>query len=470
MLPMLLALVALIIDTGVLVSEARHLQHVTDAAATSAATELRMGNAISAAAVAAESEVHIHNARSQATVEVHSPPSQGPYAGSARHVEVLVRQTIPFNFAQALGGDSSSSVAARSIAGVEPSTAGAALVVLDPDPADFAVSPLPLALPSLPSLVAGLEVLGVGRVRVDGAVLVNTRWGGVDESGQPVGQQAAPPYAVSCVPLLSVARLNARDIRVVGGVDIPANYGSFQAGQPSPLRANRLAVPDPLIDLPVPTVAADPINVSATTHGGKTIVGLPLALPTQLYPGVYDWIQVVSGQVVFQPGVYIIRGVNPATQYGLDLVAGQIQADGVMFYLTDTVDYDPANGQPDASDGDAVPAPLSIGTLIPSAVVNVGLLGSSFTPLNSPNSPFHGMMLFQRRLDRRPVVFVQENLLGAGTLEGTVYARWGHVILAGKGDYDARVVAGTMRIIALLDCNLSPTELLPPAEDVYLVE
>jgi hypothetical protein len=80
------------------------------------------------------------------------------------------------------------------------------------------------------------------------------------------------------------------------------------------------------------------------------------------------------------------------------------------------------------------------------------------------------MTLFQRRQDRRPVVFVQENLLSGGTLQGTIYAKWGHVIVAGIGTYDARFVAGTMRLIALLDLTINPSNPFPAAQDVFLVE
>jgi hypothetical protein len=63
-----------------------------------------------------------------------------------------------------------------------------------------------------------------------------------------------------------------------------------------------------------------------------------------------------------------------------------------------------------------------------------------------------------------------ENLIGNGTLRGTVYSRWDHVILAGKETYNARFVAGTMRVVALLDVEISPDSLLPPAQDIFLVE
>jgi hypothetical protein len=125
---------------------------------------------------------------------------------------------------------------------------------------------------------------------------------------------------------------------------------------------------------------------------------------------------------------------------------------------------------PDAAHGETQPAPPGVTTMIPSAIIDVGLLSSQFSPLSDSTSPFNGMMSFQRRQDRRPVVFVQQNIVGAGRLSGTVYAKWGHVLLTGKGTYNARFVAGTMRIPALLDCTIQPSTLLPPAQDVYLTE
>jgi Flp pilus assembly protein TadG len=469
LLPVFCGMIGLIVDGGILLVEDRHVQHAADAAATSAATELRLGKPPSAAVAAAQNEVQARNGLADAVVDVRTPPATGPHVGAASYVEVVVKRNVPVNLVHILSGRTSETVAARAVAGIESSTAGAAVVVLDPDPPPLSLAALPPFLPSLPSLIGGLEVLGAGSVNVDGAVLVNTKWGGVDEHGQPAGRDAGPPYAVACTPILPISTLRAQDLRVVGGVDNPNNYGNTQSGEPSPLRANRLPVLDPLIDLPVPTVSADPANVKTSTFGGVAVVGLP-GVPVTLSPGVYDWITIVTGKVVFQPGVYIVRGRHPLTQHSLYLAAGEVQAEGVMFYLTDTAGYSPDAVNPDASDGETQPPAPSTATLIPSAVVNLGLLGSSFSPLNSPGSPFHGMMIYQRRADRRPIVFVRDNLLASARFEGTVYAKWGHVILSGAGDYDARFVCGTMRLITLLEMNLRPTSLLPPANDVFLVE
>lgn len=474
MLPTLCGLIGLVVDGGLLLSASRQVQHVTDSAATAAAIEKQHGKSNSEALAVAEQFVRNHNFLASAAVTLHCPPVSGPYAGSPRHVELLVTDHSPTYFIHVLGGPTTRQVSCRAVAGFEASTAGAALVILDPGPPPFEVAPLPPLLTSLPAIMGGLEVLGVGSVTVDGAVLVNNEWGGLDENGEQVGEPTGPmgwSHAVTTTPVAGSSTLRARDIRVVGGVDDPNNYEPFVAGDPTPLKAGRLPVPDPLKDLPVPTIAADPANVVATEYGGRTITGLPLiGPPTVLEPGVYDWIDVVSGRVVFQPGVYIVRRANPLTQISVSILAGEVTADGVMFYITDSPDYTPATGLPDANDGESTPPAQSVSTIPPIAAINIGLPSSTFAGLNDAGSPFHGMLIYQRRHDRRPIAIVRSDLLGGGVFQGTVYSKWGHVILAGQGTYDARFVAGTMRIIALQNVELHPGTLLPAAEDVYLVE
>ena len=326
-------------------------------------------------------------------------------------------------------------------------------------------------LPSLPALLGGLEVLGAGSTNVNGAVFVNTKWGGVDEDGNPAGDSAGPPYGISCSPLVALTKLKARDIRVAGGVDNQQNYAAYSAGGRSPLKANQIPVPDPFKGLPVPTTGSDPGNVNSQSYGGVQVVALPLLSPTtMLQPGVYDWIEVVSGKAVFQPGVYIVRSVNPLTQIGLNLVGGTITANDVMFYVTNSTSYDAANGSPDSGDGENTPASHAAQTLIPSVVINTALVGSSFSPLADPTSPFKGLLVYQRRQDNRPIVIANQGFVSGGTISGTIYAKWGHVIFAGNSNYDLRIVSGTARLMAVLDMTLAPSALLPLAQDVFLVE
>lgn len=472
MLPMLFAVLGLVVDGSRLMSESSILQNAADAGAIAAAMGLSRGEPTATAIQRAMESVQTHQSLASAQVDVHIPPISGIYAGNGDYAEVKITRSILSPFMRVWNKIQSRSISASAIAGREASTAGAAVVVLDPAPPGIDLPPiLGITLPTLPSVhLGGLEVLGVGRLSVNGAVLVNTRWSGVDEDGLPAGYGGGLRSAVTCMPLLPLTRLSATDLRVVGGVDNQKYYGPYEAGGDPPLQASRLPVADPLQSLPVPTTGSDPANVNVTNRGGVVMVGLPLlGPPTQLYPGVYDYIQILTGKVVFNKGIYIIRGKNPLTNIPLQIIGGEVKAEGVMFYITNSSNYSATTGAPDAGDGEAAPA-STLGTNFPSAVINVGLLGSKFTPLNSPGSPFNGMFIFQRRADRRIMVIARDTLLTNGSFSGTIYSKWGHLVIAGMGSFDTRLVVGSMRFANILDCEIDPTSRLPAAKDVYLVQ
>jgi len=470
LLPVLISVAGLVLDGGLLMVKSRETQHASDAAATAAAAALAWNSG--EPEQTAHEYVQQFNDMPSAIVDVQTPPSAGSYAGRSGFIEVTVEQPYSAHFLANAGIFGDLSVTTRSVAGAEAATAEAAVVLLDPAPPDITIGSLPLALPSVTPLLGGLEVLGLGRLRVNGAVLVNNTCGGLDENGDQVGesQLLGLKHACSCTPLLALTHVLATDIRVVGGVDDPDNYGSIQSGQASPLRANRRAVPDPYAALPTPTVSADSTNVVSTEYGGVTVLTLPLQAPRVLRPGVYDWIQVIAGRVIFEPGVYIIRSVNPVTQLALNITIGNVQANGVMFYITNSPTFSPSSGLPDSSDGETPPAGPGVLTLVPSALIDVGLLNSQFSGLNDPTSPFDGMLIYQRRRDRRPIVIVQQGLLGNASMSGNVYAKWSHVVLTANGTLNSAFACGSLRVLNVLDLRLAPLDPLPPAYDVFLVE
>jgi Flp pilus assembly protein TadG len=470
LVPSLFAIVALVIDGAGMMAQSQIAQHAADAAATAAAMDLFQGGSAATANATATQFVESYNLLATANVTVNIPPTSGAFAGRPTFVEVIVSLPAQTFFVGAMGSNITGPLVSRAVAGYQISTSGTAVMVLDPSPPQLSTAVALPQIPSLPAILGGLEVLGAGDLQAQGAVLVNNEWGGVDQNGNPAGANAGPPYAVSCTPVASTTRLLATDIRVVGGVDNPKNYGNVSSGKPSPLQANKLPVADPWLNLPVPTLAVDSANVYANTYGSVSVVQLPLGPPRTLKPGVYDWIEVVSGQVIFSPGVYIIRGANPTTGVGLSLVAGQVTADDVMFYITDTASYSPAQGTPDALDGSTQPPAPSVTTLVPSVVIDATLPGCRFSPISSSASPFAGIMIFQRRFDRRPIVLLQQPLIGSGTFAGTVYAKWGHVMFVGGGTITASFAAGTIRVVELLDMTISPPSLMPAVQEVFLVE
>ncbi|QDT57455.1 hypothetical protein Pan44_55240 [Caulifigura coniformis] len=465
LIPSILAVAGLVLDGGLLTAASRKAQHAADAAASAAAAEIAYGEASPASV--AERYIKVLNQLPNATVTTHVPPTVGEYAGDEDHVEVIVTVPVQTHLMRFGGTDS---VRVRAVAGRQVTTAPAALVILDPDPPELNLLGLPISLPSVMPLLGGLEVLGLGAVRVDGAIHVNNSWGGFDENGDRIGRRGLR-RACSCTPLLPLTRVRCRDLRVVGGVDNPDCYQPFTGGGELPLKANRFPVPDPYANVPPPSVASDSTNVDTTYRGAPTVIGIPLiGPPTTLRPGVYDWIQIVSGRVIFEPGIYIIRGKNPLTQISLNMLAGEVQADGVMFYVTDTTSYSSATGLPDAAEGETDPGNPGVLSLVPSVLIDTALPGNRFSGLNSPGSPYHGMLLMQRRMDRRPILLIRQALLGNVEFGGNIYAKWGHVILTGNGTFRSGIVCGSLRILDVLNCLIDPADPLPAAKDVFLLE
>jgi hypothetical protein len=577
MLPTLCGILAIVIDAGLMMREYRVMQHASDAAATAASVDLRLGYSAQHAIDTANEIVHQANGHPDANVNVHIPPSDGTFAGRDNFVQVDSTIQHHSRFSHILDGVLTRSVATRSVAGLDDVTSGAAIVVLDPDPSETTVpstsdvtnqvpsndvatqtvstlnantllSGLGLGsllsgiqsrlnsalvaqvqpavdsvlaqidsdvdLPALPTLTAGLEIEGLGHLKVDGSILVDNEWGGKDEHGDTVSDTGLK-YGVACMPVLPTTSVYARDLRVVGGVDNPDNYHNFVSGKPSPLQANRLPVPDPFKDLPVPSVSSDPHNVTATVQNpaDAVVISLGTSTPTAtivtdvtnqvlsplspairallqptispivqqlvttlqtppaLSPGVYNSITVIAlGQVTFQPGVYIIRGTSPTTKMSLSIMGGQIQANGVLFYITDSATFDASTGNPDAGDGMTAP-PNPLLSTEPSVFLAPLLPGSQIVGLSDATSPFDGLLVYQHRADRRPIIIGATKLVGGGDISGTIYSKWGHVIfLGGQGTYDLRFVCGSMRVLTLFDSTLAPSHLLPPAQDVLLTE
>lgn len=472
LLPSILGILGLVIDASMMRVKSRLIQNAADAAAIAAAAALTDGQSIADASSAAANAVNNNNGLGSANVSVQIPPVDGPYVGQTGYAEVQVSMVVPTFVIQALGNSGSYTVRATSVAGNRASTTGADVVVLDPNPPGITVPPvLGISLPPTPSLsLGGLEVLGLGQVKINGAVLVNTTWGGVDQTGSSVGEPSLLRAAVTCMPLVSLTTLATTNLRVTGGVDDQKNYVNYAAGQKSPLRANQKPVPDPLAALPPPTTAVDPVRVSATMKGGVSVTTLPFLGVTTLQPGVYDYINITVGSVVFQSGVYIIRGKHPLTGISLNVTAGSVTANGVMFYITDSSSYSASTGAPDVGNGSTTPAPLSVTQVLPSVVLDVGVLGSQFSPLSGTGSPYDGILIYQNRTDRRIIIISTDTLLTSASYGGTVYAKWGHVIFAGMGTLDARFVVGSMRLITVGNFTLQPSQLLPAAQDVYLVQ
>lgn len=430
MLPVFFGMLGMVIDAGMMMTEHRRARNASDAAALAAAVDLLQGRSIAEARLTATTFVREHNRLSNSNVTINIPPSSGPHAGLSQYAEVLVTQPFETSFIQVLGLNRDRAVLGRSVAGYRPVNVGARVLTLNPG-----------ARP-------GLHVGGNGAIVVNGSVVINSTGGGVNENWEPVGTGSGTAASVS-----NNATLKATDIRVVGGVNNPNNFQHFDSGATgSPLKAGSASHPDPYSTLPPPTVAtgADPtewpaVHVSGNRH-------------EILYPGVYPSIRVSSGRITFNPGIYIVRGgefrvTNPGSV-----------GSGVMFYLTGD-DYNVFTGLPDANDLEN-PPPLPGKQNLSSATINAGL---ELTGLDDPDSPYHGMLFYQRRLNTES--FRIQGNSSAGSLAGTLYAKWADIQIAGQGIYNAQFVVGEIKTVG--NGNVHITDGGVPyarSEQVFLVE
>ena len=102
-LPGLVGMVGLVVDSSLLMAKHRNLQHVADLAATAAATDLLRGETNATAAATANWHIS-RNDISDADVTVNIPPVGGTYAGNSQYVEVILSRPVESHFIQVVGG------------------------------------------------------------------------------------------------------------------------------------------------------------------------------------------------------------------------------------------------------------------------------------------------------------------------------------------------------------------------------
>lgn len=410
-LPGLLGVLTLVLDGGLLMVGQRQAQNAADAGATAAAWELLQNRAGSATATA-QTYVQQYHALASAQVTVNVPPLQGPFAGQARYVEVVVAHPVTTAFSPAVTGQSSYPVRARAVAGYEYVAGQAALAILNP------------------TAVPGLSLSGNATLQVNGSVLVNSTGAGLDENGGSVNL-GSPAYAVS---VGSSALLQVTGLRVVGGVNDPSRIQNTTSGGAQPLRAGVSPSPDPLRNVATPTAAN---GVNLTPRGGVSLT----SGTTTLQPGVYDYISISNTAVVtFQPGIYVLK----ATRANALVITGNtvVTGNGVMFYNTGSNYLQNGAGSYDALDGESSP-PAADGPTFG----NISIDGNTVTlqGLNDPDSPFNGMLIYERR--RNPMGITLQGKGATKTiLGGTIYAKWSNMQLSGQGTFNNQFYVGSLAL------------------------
>src|SRR5712692_427296 len=244
--PVLVGWVGLVIDGGLLMAGQRQAQNAADAAAMAGAMDKMRGGS-NATALAAANNFLTYNGLSNAPPLVlgtsfNISPKEGPHTGDSQYVEVIVTNPVQTYFIQALGATSTANVTARAVAGYEAVTAGEGGAVLNPN-----------ATP-------GLSISGGATLLVHGRVVVNSQGAGYDQNGNYINLG----YSQYAATTGNNSSIEGTDIRVVGGVDTPANFQNVPGNVGNPLHAGELPEPDPLVNLGTPTTAN---GVSSTSRG-----------------------------------------------------------------------------------------------------------------------------------------------------------------------------------------------------------
>ncbi len=439
-LPLLLGMTGLVIDTGLLMANYRHVQNSVDAAALAGADALADGKSTGQAMELANAFITQHHELASADVEVLIPPLSGPYTGDESHVEVIATSETATLFIHLIPGAARARVAkARAVAGSEIVKTIDTVVALDPD-----------ARP-------GIAAVGNASLSVEGRIVVNSEGGGVDAEGNPVAGTGTAAF-VSPFGLV-----RAGEVHVVGGTNRPDRIENYTPGGPHPLKTGQLPSPDPLGRLPTPTVlnGVNPIrrgapvatesamelnNSADDSIAPNEVIDVNGVETMVLRPGIYSSIQIDGGNVRFEPGIYVLAA-SPTTANSLQILGGNVEAEGIMFYNT-TDEYDPATGYPDLSDGDQRPTQSNTyGQIL--LLADIGFKGIDTSKYNYSNAPaaisaFDGMLIYQRRHHATPIQFLGH--VADGDLVGAVYAKWAPFLMTADGVFHSQFVVGSLRI------------------------
>ncbi|MDR3776764.1 MAG: pilus assembly protein TadG-related protein [Terracidiphilus sp.] len=270
---MLLGLVALAVDVGLMFRAKRVMQTAADSGAIGGAGELNYGD-VTAAAQADAARNGVTNGVNGSTVIVNNPPLNGPHAGNASYVEVIVSQSQATYFMN-IFGHGSMTVSGRAVAGLRASNG--CVYIMNPTASQ------------------AMNLQGSFDVSTPGCgVLVNSN----------------APDALQLTG--SGGTLSAGSVAVVGGT-------GGQVGDSSPAPVTGIApLNDPLSYIPPPAYNTPSVPCGAVPSGNT--IGPATATGTVCYSG-----NVTLSNVTMNPGVYVFTG-NVS-------FSGTVTGSGVTFYL-----------------------------------------------------------------------------------------------------------------------------------------
>jgi len=245
LLPLLLGMVGLAIDSGLLLATYRQTQNAADAAATAAAMDLINNLSIATAQATGATYVQTYNNMAGATVTINIPPASGPHAGNTTYAEAIVSYPYKTSFIQLLGVNKNQTVTARAVAGKESVPVVEGILTLQQNPPGG----------------NGLTVSGGATLSVDGPIVVNATTSGV---------KYTDPLVNLVVPTTSNGVVNT-------------NYGTLSGSGTNQTLSSSGSTPSA-------------VNV----NNGRSAT---------LLPGIYQSISVArDSTVTFEPGIYVLAG------------------------------------------------------------------------------------------------------------------------------------------------------------------
>jgi Flp pilus assembly protein TadG len=428
LLPLLLGMVGLALDSGLLLATYRQTQNAADAAATAAALDV-YNNSSSTAVATGKTYVTSYNNMSGATVSINIGPSTGPHAGVNTYAEAIVTYPYSTSFIQLLGVNKSQSVTARAVAGYHLSS-----------PTDGIRTLL-----QSPSGGSGLTVSGGGTLSVSGPITVNAT------------------DSTKAMDISGGSLVNATTVNVSGGIT-----GTSELTDTTTNKNTGINYADPLAALAPPTTANGLLaNFYTTTYNSSTnqwtqtsassprSVNINNSTPATLNPGVYTSITVNSstGSATFNPGIYVLEGGGLTIQGG-----ASVSGSGVMFYNTSTTyNYtsNTVNGVASGADG-------SGGQYTGITISG----GSTFNITGYTGGPYTSMLVFQDRSNTKDMA-----ISGTSTanVSGTFYAPTAAVTVSGGSTYNSQFIVGALTESG----GQSAIKIVPPSSQgnlVYLVE
>jgi Flp pilus assembly protein TadG len=396
MLPVMLGMVGVTIDSGLMLVVYRQTQNAADAGALAAAVDLKNNLTVGTAKSTASTYIQTYNNLTNATVTVHSPPTSGPYSGNIRCAEAIVTSPYTASFLQVLHMSRNESVTARAVAGWEPQ-----------------------AIVALSASGIGINVSNTGKLAVNGSILVNS----LDSSKAVVASGSGLIYTKS--------------ISVAGAVSGASNIQDYPSGGGTGGLAQNTGkeTADPLASTPVPTTSNGVLSnfYSYTFSGGQwhqataasaQAVTINNTTAVTLSPGIYKSITVLGGaNVTFSSGIYVLEGA------GLTINSSTANGSGVMFYNTSST-YNPSNGSDGAS--------------TPTGKFTISGSTANLTGLNNSSSNFDGILFFQDRANSQTVTMSGNS--GSSNLSGAIYAPAAPLSVSGTGTWAAQFIVSSVSI------------------------